>query len=231
MMRLPRTAALALTAAVLAVPTTALAHQASSYYDLYWMTTPAAAGAVLDPVNTLDWGFSPTFEDAGKPATIESAEVWNEHAGQLRFLHVGDVFTDPGIGPCPTSSIVGDDVNVVRRGKIDGSAFVDGGGILAVAAVCGVPVGGWAFHFTITYDEAEPWHFTGLPVKPGTFDLQGILAHEFGHATGWGRHFQDNTGTECLATGRHTMCSTVAPADANSRTLEPHDIDTFEDAY
>lgn len=218
------TLVLALSVAVALPPLAAQAHEADSYYDLYWFTDPVG----LDSPRELPWAFSPTFEDEAKDDAIAATEAWNEHAGRLVFRHVGEVARDPGPDSCPLDPI--DDVHVARRGPLDGPS-ADGGGILAIAALCAVPGTQIAQHFTVTYDRDEPWFFgDGLPAR-GEFDLQGILAHEFGHATGWGRHFEENTGTECLLAQRHTMCSTVSPGTLDPRSLEPHDIDTFEDAY
>lgn len=234
MMRLTNAVAVATFLAVALPPAAGLAHNADSYYDLHWMTLPSQAGVAVDTDVALNWGFSPTFEEEAQPDAADAADAWNTHAGRVRFRQGANVTSDPGIGPCPTSSILGDDVNVIRSGEIDGPALDSDegeGGILAVTALCATPLGGVAYHFTITYDVSEPWHFGAGPIDAGTFDLQGVLAHEFGHATGWGRHFENDTGTECLATGRHTMCSTVSPGLLDARTLEEHDIDTWQDAY
>lgn len=226
-MSLVRLLALLTALAVVGPVSLAQAHDADSYYDLRWDLLPVAS---LEGDIVLDWAFSPTFEDAARPDAISAAQVWNDTATRMTFRHVGDVPNDPGIGACPTSSILGDDVNVARRGEIDGPGF-EGGGILALAALCPIPGTATAYHFTITYDESEPWHFGAPPIPADRFDLLGILAHEFGHATGWGRHFAEDTGTECINEQRHTMCSTVSPGTADPRTLEPHDIDTWQDAY
>ncbi len=69
-------------------------------------------------------------------------------------------------------------------------------------------------------------------------DLQSVMTHEFGHATGWGAHYDGPNhiprGTaRCGRTdsNRETMCASNTSGVPWGRTLGPHDKHTFRRAY
>jgi hypothetical protein len=82
----------------------------------------------------------------------------------------------------------------------------------------------------IHFDTSKPW-YTGVGDAPATkYDLWSVSTHEFGHVTGFGMneapdHF---TGTICP---EQTMCGAASFGSENQRTLDTHDIHTFQGAY
>jgi hypothetical protein len=73
-------------------------------------------------------------------------------------------------------------------------------------------------------------------IEPHEEDFEGVAAHEAGHTTGfWGMyadcHFDPN-GDYCpFTSARHTMCPSQEDGSASFRSLEEHDIHTFQNAY
>ncbi|CAN5183920.1 hypothetical protein BH20ACT24_BH20ACT24_09390 [soil metagenome] len=87
-------------------------------------------------------------------------------------------------------------------------------------------------------DSDVPWYWgTGTP-GGSQWDARGIVAHEWGHAGGFGPptndgHWDPAQGY-CPATSeKHTMCgyADVVMGKTWLRSLEPHDIHTFQSAY
>lgn len=65
--------------------------------------------------------------------------------------------------------------------------------------------------------------------------MRSTAAHEWGHWTGWfgpdGAHYAED-GDECPSnSSRHTMCPRLPDGTTYMRSLESHDIHTFNDAY
>jgi hypothetical protein len=71
---------------------------------------------------------------------------------------------------------------------------------------------------------------------PGEYDIQGVLAHEFGHVLGFA-HQRNGvctsiTAPTCAATpGRETMGSTFSPVETCERTIEPNDEESADWLY
>ncbi|HEX7169063.1 MAG TPA: hypothetical protein VF230_18945, partial [Acidimicrobiales bacterium] len=68
------------------------------------------------------------------------------------------------------------------------------------------------------------------------FDVWAVASHEFGHVTGWGgEHYTPapDAGVLCDegSQQKHTMCPGIATSNQRMRTLEAHDIGTFNNAY
>jgi hypothetical protein len=101
--------------------------------------------------------------------------------------------------------------------------------------------------FQIVFDPDKSW-FKGADytnIGSSQFDVQGVAAHEFGHASGgWWEdfsnegHFDNQSNPELCGSGapdsdKHTMCvNSGSGLEASlKRSLEPHDVHTFHDAY
>ncbi len=69
-------------------------------------------------------------------------------------------------------------------------------------------------------------------------DMQSVAMHEFGHASGFARHYDGPNSTGlggaiCNLTDsrRETMCSLLTQGTAWGRTLGPHDRHTWNAVY
>ncbi|HEX7167289.1 MAG TPA: hypothetical protein VF230_09945 [Acidimicrobiales bacterium] len=61
-----------------------------------------------------------------------------------------------------------------------------------------------------------------------------VSSHEFGHATGWGKHYDDDFAVDICDEDnlkKHTMCAGIAASNQRMRTLEDHDVHTFKNSY
>lgn len=188
-------------------------------------------------------------------ASYPSGQAWRDRAGDAQAdwidtdggTTVFNIFIDGSTsydwGDCPTPAS-DDREGILSRNSIDGE-----GGTLAESGAC-FTSGGKIFIDHIRIDTAEPYYTgTGDPTPDNqTPDLWGVLTHEFGHATpGWtgaapNIHFDaGDTPQLCEninATDYHTMCATYRYSDSEHpargrrwRTLEEHDLHTFDDYY
>lgn len=88
--------------------------------------------------------------------------------------------------------------------------------------------------FTIVIDSAPAagsW-YTGTGDAPSDrYDLWSVASHEFGHATGWGPHFAEDSPECPNDSTRHTMCGGIYIGTERQRTLTTHDIHTYDGRY
>ncbi len=90
--------------------------------------------------------------------------------------------------------------------------------------------GGVKTKVVVIFDTQDRWYTSaGGTVPADTWDLQATAAHEGGHLTGWAAHF---TGSSmCPNTSAiQTMCQ-GARGTMWKRTLEVHDVHTWQNAY
>lgn len=115
--------------------------------------------------------------------------------------------------------------SAVHYGAIDGAT-----GILGVTTWC-IPSGEYYLDaFRILYDSAEVWYSGSGDAPPDQRDVRSVSAHEFGHATGFYGHFTASDLCGDVGTDQ-TMCGYYTPGTERFRTLETHDVHTFEGAY
>jgi hypothetical protein len=83
-------------------------------------------------------------------------------------------------------------------------------------------------------DSAELW-YAGTGATPNNHvDLWSIALHEAGHMTAWVHHLDEfEYDPECATHDefRPTMCKEYLLGTVRGRTLESHDVDTFDNAY
>ena len=84
-----------------------------------------------------------------------------------------------------------------------------GGGVLAFMQ--GPISNGWTIKF---YDGDVEWADGASAIGPGKFDIQGVAAHELGHALGLGHS----------GTGSATMAPSIGFSSISERSIEPDDI-------
>lgn len=191
----------------------ASAHSAATYVPTRW----------ADNNGNQLWHFASNFPTGAYRSRIsDGVATWNALDQRIIFsgpqADVADF--DPSVNTC--SSV---DNNVLWR-SIDGAL-----GTLALTYRCSDGSGHWA-HANMVIDNAENWYSgTGTPAS-NAVDLWGVATHEWGHAVGM-EHLNDSTACPDGDTGPNnaTMCPIYAPGVTYNRTLETHDIHTFEPAY
>ena len=103
----------------------------------------------------------------------------------------------------PTGNLCGG-VNSIQWLPIDGS-----GGVLSTASVCRNVATKEIVGFRITIDTGDSW---STDRSSGTFDVQNIVSHEFGHVAGLGHDNPPKSG--CLS-----MYKFASPDEIQKRTL------------
>lgn len=84
---------------------------------------------------------------------------------------------------------------------------------------------------SIKYDEDENWYYGTGSSGSNQYSFRGVALHEFGHMTGWAGHYPDNSG-ECDGSGaHHTMCPKPRSDGDAWKSLEQHDVHTFNATY
>lgn len=211
----------------------ALGHPQANHYEGYW-------GEVVigeRPPATVSYSFAPSYNAFGnkRARARNAAERWNARNEPITFVNGPDLANEPTMG------CVSDGPNSLHFTTIDGR-----GNFLAITGVCVVfldgdpstPAGNSIVRFFMDVDSQERW-YAGTGSTPSTeVDLYGVLTHEFGHATGgWGPDLSTGadqhwgSGTALCDSDLHTMCPAIPTGNSQWRTLEAHDIHTFEAAY
>lgn len=218
--RQARTATLSAIFIVLMLPLatgTAYAHSPAAHYPAKW-----TGGTDLLPLYVgFALGNTPAISET---FVVKGMEQWNNRNQSMRFDYDGQYLVNKTSSNCP---FPGD--NWVYQLALDGAENT-----LATTQICYNTTTGAMLSFTITFDGSETW-FNGTGDAPtGQHDVWSVVAHELGHATGWFTHLDDNGANPMLCmddSTQHTMCRFNYDGTERQRTLEPHDIDTFEFQY
>jgi hypothetical protein len=209
---------IALSLATVVLAGIALAHSGSTYYPSKWKRDLSVAWRID---NSVPGG-------AFRNRILDGAQEWNRLAPNMRFSHVGGDATNVNIRRCSPNRPYQRDG--VFYGPIDGRLNV-----LAFVVTCTFPGTNELKHFQMKFDSAENWYTgTGTPGS-SAFDVWGVAAHEFGHATGFSGpyakgHFNPRGGV-CTSSPKHTMCPTISLGSTGSRSLEEHERHTFRNVY
>lgn len=190
----------------------AAAHDPAVQYPSKW---PA-------PTSAQQFSFTPSVPTAYKAAVVAGAQPWNDRGERTWFFPGPDVNDFPSHGSggyCTTLTS-----NAIHVEPLDGA-----GGAAAYTYDCSI--GSVIINTQIQIDQAEAW-YSGTGTPPwNQIDLQSAMTHEWGHATG-AAHL---TGSDVCAPGYgpsdETMCPGFLYGTTYARTLGPHDIHTFENAY
>ena len=197
--------------AVMAVTAPAGAHKAARFYK----TGKWATG------QNVTYGFTPSVPTGAiRDRTVEAADTWNALGEPMRFERAGDYPADFDPYLCHA-----DYQNGIHVARIDGN-----GGTLARAMTCWYDTKRMST-FQLVYDGSESWH-TGLDAPGGRQpDLLSVAVHEFGHATGFSKHFGAGAAICTVKSTQHTMCPSHLFGSTWQRSLEKHDKHTFAAAY
>jgi hypothetical protein len=87
---------------------------------------------------------------------------------------------------------------------------------------------------TILLDDLTYWDTNGGTVPFDKIDLEGVVVHELGHATGFGilsplQHFTD--ADTAFSVAEATMCATLSKGEPDWRSLNSHDSHTYLAKY
>jgi hypothetical protein len=189
------------------------------------------------------------FFDSGYPdgsyrsAVRRAGGEWNRYQQSLQFeFQPGSITTDRTYGG-DNHYCSRDRAPLHRNGRPASVIFWSAlspqtGGRVGSCWENGTQVG---FRMAINRAPKVPWYRgSSGSVPDDRADLQSLATHEFGHATGWVRHYDggsdDNLpGSEHCGRDmkdRQTMCALAAyPGQSRTRTLGQHDRHTFEAAY
>jgi hypothetical protein len=177
----------------------------------------------------------------------DGAQEWtNSSASQMNFsFDSGSDYASFPYNSCPSLSNAQKDA--IHWGAFDGQGNTYGGTFkCSYYDAAGTPYSATTLHsFQIKFDQAENWNTSTSAPGTNQFDLWSGASHEFGHATGRGStasrtapggdghgHFP-NSWAVCNETQseHHTMCVSNRMDKTWDRSLNTHDLDTFNDAY
>lgn len=168
--------------------------------------------------------------DGQRNSVRQGADEWTDTPNAaFSWNELGEV---PNWSPTTNCSVSWSQNRSINWKSIDGSS---GNNILADALWCAPS--GTIIKFWIRYDKDNAseffWPGTGSPPVPsGMFDAWAIASHEFGHATGFQGHIGAATAyCDVGSLDLHTMCPKIAAGKARQRTLEAHDVNTFQASY
>ncbi len=199
------------------VPLKAPAHPRSDFYARWWQVD-------LTP----EWHFDSNVPNTNVRDRIkDGSHEWNNVSAPMSFDWQAGDLNSVGYSDCPDDA----SNSGVHWRDIDGA-----GGVLGETRSC--LYGGTNDSiktFQIKFDDQENWYTgTGTPGS-SELDLWSDATHEFGHATGFGLgnapnvHFTESS--LCDQTPKHTMCASLSAGSTYWRSLEAHDIHTFQNRY
>ena len=215
------------------------AHPANEWYGAKWKSG-TLDGVAMD--KDVDWRFVDNFPigDNSRARTRDGASQWSSRGTSLTFNFQ---WNEPDYdaldwGVCSDH---------YQRDKVGWGDFGDAGYSLseplAVVSTCVFSSDRtvlWSFKMKVNND--APWYTGTGDVPNNRSDMWSVMSHEFGHAGGrikggdGSGHFEEWWDV-CPDPGsgngwdRHTMCPSVFEGTNMMRSLEQHDVDTFQGAY
>jgi hypothetical protein len=227
-MRIPAVIVAMVLAIVTGTSLVAVAHDSSEYYCLDIDDDQPGCKWSVDNRDNVNWKFVNGVPTAMRDRIKDGAQEWNAVTGTDNFRfdwNSGDYSAFAWLNQCPNADSSNYEKNGIHWTSINAAGM---------AVTCATP-GGGLHDFQMVLDSDLDWYSgTGDPPS-NKVDTWSTATHEFGHATGWDKHFINNT--MCPSNDRpswQTMCAADSgdlPGARYARTLEAHDIDTFQDAY
>lgn len=193
--------------------TPASAHTVDTYMPLQWVKNSAPY-----------YKIRATFpSNAYYNRIVEVPPVWNNLAQDTEPLHLyGGTTTVTGNADAPCDSTYnGVYWRPLASGNLQEVRTCHGGGIIT--------------KFSVSINSNISWYTGEGAAVAGTYDLRGVLTHEFGHANGWGGIHYDGASdyaTVCPGSGSdQTMCSAVAGRGSHLQSPGTHDTHTYRGRY
>ena len=85
--------------------------------------------------------------------------------------------------------------------------------------------------FVMYLNSTEKWYSGTADAPADRTDVWSIATHEFGHGTGFVGHFPRGGSLCGNSSAQQTMCQPYFQGTERQRTLESHDVHTFNGAY
>lgn len=201
----------------------ATAHDGVTYFPSKWKRD-----------SSVEWTFVDTFPSgSGQRNRIKDADgPWNAQGQTMYFVKSsGDVPNYPANRNCDNLGYQQNAFHWDYNG-IDGQF-----GFAMLTYVCRFTSDTSEMKaFNTRIDSDEVWHFDSSTPPPSyATDLQAHATHELGHAAGFagpyssGHFWKD--GKPCTDKPKQTMCPEISYGKAYWRSLESHDIHTFDYRY
>jgi repeat uncharacterized protein DUF346/matrixin len=198
------------------------AHEPIRYYE-------GGNGGKWQRNTSVNYSFGNTYPGGEwRDRVRDGRQQWNNVGTPLQFVEQPDI-TPYAWQFCLSTRPYQE--NEVVLDVIDGP-----GNNVGITAECTDATNNEMLTFAIVFDSRDTW-YTGNGAPAGDqFDLFSVASHEFGHASGWGFHYDDAQTDPaepgCVENGnKYTMCRTTAPGTNYKRSLEGNDTHTLRYAY
>lgn len=202
-------------------------HPAATYYDAIWTTSG-------DNDQTPQWRIATNVPTGNHRERIRDAAAdWNRLQANPTLDYIGTTSELNFSTPCSQLEY--------QENSVEWGEFAANPEPLAERQGCTDFADNRLRSFQIKFNDDTNW-YTGAEGSGITnttlFDLQGLAAHEFGHAHGRidadnDGHFSESDNAVCPESygTRHTMCPRLDSGVAGWRNFEAHDRETHLDAY
>lgn len=201
---------------LLAMGPSAFAHDPSEFNAKKWVVADYQGGITVWPDNSFPGGLTGTFFDRVQ----NGYQQWNAVCCVDSFdFTSGTAAVSRSFGPCQTD----------RDSIVFWENFT---GALAQTGQC-LNDNGRVYYVGTRFDSSQFWYAGTGQVGTNNFDFWGVATHEFGHQTGtWygNAHFTSPISCPGNSTDQ-TMCPSLGEEQEKLRSLEAHDIDTFQNNY
>jgi len=166
---------------------------------------------------------------------VRSAQRWNNVSTRFQFQPNRSSARATPRMRCVPRTRNDMEISLIFRRPIDGATRPGRSSVVGRAQACRSVRQPGLGYFWVYLDSAENWYTGNGTPRTDEVDLGSVATHEFGHANGWGPHFDDKRRVSICAQGRRsraTMCkNTDYRVGGQQRYLSVHDRSVFRDAY